>query len=101
MKVRFCNWCPIPRRPSKAHHPTGHPHHLPLRTWAEVAGGLRAAGWRTYFHPAPGLPSWVWRSPDGVSGSDYRSIHPDSPPEAVVRAAYDAGLIGFLYLAKR
>lgn len=97
--VHFCNWCPVPDRPSPAHHPDGGPEHRLLKTWAEVAAGLRACGWVVEFSPLGNLPPFLWISPEGTGGAGYRSRHPESPPPAVMHAACKSGVIGFTHLA--
>jgi hypothetical protein len=68
-------------------------------TWKLVAERLRAAGWVVNYAPAfHGLPPFLWRSPDGLSGSEYRSSHPDSPPEAVMKEACRRGDVYFTHL---
>jgi hypothetical protein len=44
-------------------------------TWQQTAAWLRGKGWTVEHLPLDDLPPYVWRSPDGVSGSDYRSAH--------------------------
>lgn len=68
-------------------------------SWREVSGYLRVNGWEVTYSPIDGLPAFKWRSPDGISGSDFRSNHPDSPPEAVMAAAFKAGLVRFIELS--
>ncbi len=96
--VQHCEWCPVPNMPSPAHHPDGKAEHVLLRSWAEVADGLRRAGWTVEFKPLMDMPDYLWRSPKGISGSDYRSNHPQSPPDAVMRDAFKSGIVGFLEL---
>lgn len=67
-------------------------------SWREVSAHLRTHGWELRYLPVPGLPPYLWRSPEGMSGSEYRSEHYDGPPESVMLAAYKAALIGFVEL---
>lgn len=99
MALTFCNFCPVPDAPSPAHHPYGHPRHVPLETWAEVAGGLRRAGWRVEYHPVRASPlHYVWWAPGGKVG--YRSSGPDAPPPAVMtQARADGALLAPAHLA--
>jgi hypothetical protein len=69
-------------------------------TWAETAAKLRACGWTVEHKPHDfdeGRP-YLWRSPGGLSGGDFRSSHPDGPPHAVMQEAYRLGHVDFTVL---
>lgn len=67
-------------------------------SWKAVSGYLRTNGWELTYEPVDGLSAYHWRSPKGISGSAFRSAHPDSPPEAVMLEALRDGLIWFTEL---
>jgi hypothetical protein len=68
-------------------------------SWREVSGHLRTNGWKLTYQPVDGLPPYHWRSPQGISGSEFRSNDPDNPPEAVMLEAIRDGLVEFTHLA--
>jgi hypothetical protein len=67
-------------------------------SWKETGALLRAKGWTIQYLPLDGFPPYVWRSPDGLSGSDYRSYHPTIPPDAVMQYACRRGDVEFTHL---
>lgn len=68
-------------------------------SWREVSAHLRLNGWELRYQPTPGLPPYHWRSPSGMSGSEFRGDHPAAVPEAVMLQAYKDQVIGFTQLA--
>lgn len=64
--------------------------------YAEIREHLIAVGWTVRRYMAMGglyHESWQWRSPAGVSGSEYLAENEQEIPPAVIRAAVERGEI--------
>lgn len=69
-------------------------------SFRDVAVVLLTKGWTVEYRPLSGFGPWEWRSPAGMSGSEYRSYSCEMAPEKVMQEAYKAGHIGFTQLVK-
>lgn len=108
VRVTACGWCVVPSLPCPGCHPDGDLHHNikclachgsrhkaadyellrssgfdPLPDLSDMGRDLVKKGWDVTYLPLVDHPPFVWRSPSGMSGSEFRSWHPELPPRAV------------------
>lgn len=57
----------------------------------DVTKILIKAGWTVEHRALIDLPPWAWRSPRGISGSDYRGRYDHDVPPAVLVDALESG----------